>query len=583
MEKSPLRFIWHYVKIFKWSMLLLVLCIFTRQISNTIEPYFLAKIYNTVADRQNTGYWNEILLYASLLAVISLAALLISESAMFIVARFVPKIKTMVIRDVFEDVNRQSISYFANEMTGNISHKVSLLANNATDFINSCFEVLHMVSRTAVTVAVLSWVSWHYAVFILIWTFSIVLISGKLGDIRRRWGKETGRLSSAANAVVVDAISNYSEIKSFANFRFEKVNLLKSLRILRKAETTEKKVMGWIRIVQQFISLLSLVAFIFFSIYLLKAGKIDTTQFIFVTTVFLNISYLAFQMSWVYNNFSRMFGNVSSALDTLAVEPEITDKPGAATLKGRTAAIRFENVTFGYQSRDKLFKCLNLDIKPREKIGLVGLSGSGKSTFVKLISRYYDVDAGSIKINGHDIRDVSQDSLHKMIATIPQDVCLFNRTLFENIRYGDTEAGEKQVVNAAKKAYADIFIREFADGYQTKVGDRGVILSGGERQRIAIARAILKKAPILIFDEATSALDSQSEIHIQKSLKNLMKGKTVLAIAHRLSTLREMDRILVFDKGKIIESGSHEQLLAQNGLYARLYNMQVAGFMGTAE
>lgn len=583
MEKSPLRFIWHYVKIFKWSMLLLVLCIFTRQISNTIEPYFLAKIYNTVADRQNTSYWNEIFLYASLVAIISLAAMLISESAMFIVARFVPKIKTMVIRDVFEDVNRQSIAYFANEMTGNISHKVSLLANNTTDFINGCFEVLHMVSRLAATVAVLSWVSWHYAVFILIWTLLIVLISGKLGDIRRRWGKETGRLSSAANAVVVDAISNYSEIKSFANFKFEKVNLLKSLRILRKAETTEKKVMGWIRIAQQFISVLSLVGFIFFSIYMLKIGKIDTTQFIFVTTLFLNISYLAFQMSWVYNNFSRMFGNVSSALETLAVDPEITDKPGAAALKGRTAAIRFENVTFGYQSRDKLFKCLNLEIKPKEKIGLVGLSGSGKSTFVKLISRYYDVNAGSIKINGQDIRDVTQDSLHKMIATIPQDVCLFNRTLFDNIRYGDTEADEKQVVNAAKKAYADIFIKEFAAGYQTKVGDRGIILSGGERQRIAIARAILKNAPILIFDEATSALDSQSEIHIQKSLKNLMKGKTVLAIAHRLSTLREMDRILVFDKGKIIESGSHEELLAQNGLYARLYNMQVAGFMGTSE
>lgn len=583
MEKSPLRFVWHYVKIFKWPMLLLSLCVIIRQAANTAEPYFLAKIYNTVAEKQNTDYWGEIILYASLLAGISLSALLIAESSMFIVARFLPKIKTMVIRDVFEDVNRQSISYFANEMTGNISHKVGILVTNTTDLIQQGFEIMHMVSRLVVTVAVLSWVSWHYTAFIALWIASIIIISCKLGQIRRHWGKETGRLSSAANAVVVDAISNYSEIKSFANFKFEKINLLKSLRILRQAETTEKKIMGWIRIAQQFVSLLSLVAFIFFSIYMLKAGNINTTQFIFVNTVFLNISYLAFQMSWVYNNFSRMFGNISSALDTLAVEPEIVDKPDAKVLKAKSAAIKFENVTFGYQSRDKLFKCLNLEIKPKEKIGLVGLSGSGKSTFIKLISRYYDIDAGGILINGHDIRDITQDSLHKMIATIPQDVCLFNRTLLDNIRYGDTEATEKQVINAAKKAYADIFIKEFAEGYQTKVGDRGVILSGGERQRIAIARAILKKAPILIFDEATSALDSQSEIHIQKSLKNLMKGKTVLAIAHRLSTLREMDRILVFDKGKIIESGSHEQLLAQNGLYARLYNMQVAGFMGTTE
>ncbi len=176
---------------------------------------------------------------------------------------------------------------------------------------------------------------------------------------------------------------------------------------------------------------------------------------------------------------------------------------------------------------------------------------------------------------------MTQNSLHRNIAVIPQDVCLFNRTLAENIRYGKTNASDRQVQPAAQKAFADIFIREFPDGYQTKVGDRGVILSGGERQRIAIARAILKNAPILIFDEATSALDSESERHIQKSLANLMKGKTVLAIAHRLSTLREMDRILVFDKGRIIENGSHEQLLRQKGRYYKLFTMQVDGFVGS--
>ncbi len=212
-------------------------------------------------------------------------------------------------------------------------------------------------------------------------------------------------------------------------------------------------------------------------------------------------------------------------------------------------------------------------------MGLVGLSGSGKSTFIKLISRYYDINDGSIRINGNDIRDITQNSLHKNISVIPQDVSLFNRTLYENIRYGNTEADEKQVIAAAKKAYADNFIREFPNGYQTKVGDRGIILSGGERQRIAIARAILKNAPVLIFDEATSALDSESEKHIQKSLANLMKGKTVLAIAHRLSTLGEMDRILVFSKGKIVEDGSPEELLAKKGIYSRLYNMQAGGFM----
>ena len=580
MEKSSPRFVWHYIKIFKWQFMLLAGCVMVRNFADATQPYFLAKIYGIVAEKNQGDYWSEIINYASLLAIISLISLFISESSMFIIARFLPKAKTMVIRDVFYYVNKQSISYFNNEMTGNISHKVNILANSTTDFIGYCFEVMHTIGRLSAAIIVLSWVSCYYTVFICIWIAIVVFISCKLGKIRRFWGNETGRLSSAANAVIVDAISNYNEIKSFANFKFEKINLLKSLRILRKAETTEKKVMGWIRIAQQFISLTSLIIFIFFSIYMLKAGKIDSTQFIFANTVFLNVSFLAFQMSWVYNNVSKLFGNISSALETLAVNPEIIDRDDAFNLKIKKATISFENVTFGYQHRNKLFKCLNLEIKAKEKVGLVGLSGSGKSTFIKLISRYYDVDSGSIKINGYDLRDITQDSLHQNIATIPQDVCLFNRTLLENIRYGDTEASNEKVEAAAKKAYADIFIKQFSDGYNTKVGDRGIILSGGERQRIAIARAILKKAPILIFDEATSALDSQSEIHIQKSLKNLMKGKTVLAIAHRLSTLREMDRILVFDKGKIVEDGNHEALLKKNGLYAKLYKMQVAGFMG---
>ena len=584
MEKTATRFVWKYTKVFRWATLLLLGCIMVRQFSNTIEPYFMAKIYDIVAGgTPNDVYWRQIIYYASLLAAVSVVSVIIAESSMFIIAYFLPKIRTMIIRDVFEDVNRQSISYFTNEMTGNISHKVNILANDTTDFINFCFECVHMICRLVSTFAVLSWVSWYYSAALTIWIFLITLISCKLGKIRHHWGKETGRLSSIANATVVDAISNYNEIKSFANFNFEKINLLNSLRQLRKAETTEKKMMAYIRITQQLISIVSIVGFVFFSIYMLKIGKIDTTQFIFVNTLFLNISYTVFNMSWAYNHVSRMMGHIVSALETLAVDPEIVDDEHAENLKIRKATIRFDKVSFAYPNRGNLFENISLEIPSGQKVGLVGLSGSGKSTFIKLISRYYDIDSGSITVNNHDIRKITQESLHRNIATIPQDVCLFNRTLMENIRYGNVKASDNMVYSAARKAYADIFIKKFANGYQTKVGDRGVVLSGGERQRIAIARAILKNAPILVFDEATSALDSQSEIHIQKSLHNLMKGKTVIAIAHRLSTLREMDRILVFDKGKIVEDGTHEELLQKDGMYSRLYNMQVSGFMGIEE
>ncbi len=226
-----------------------------------------------------------------------------------------------------------------------------------------------------------------------------------------------------------------------------------------------------------------------------------------------------------------------------------------------------------------MFEDFNLQIGGGEKVGLVGRSGSGKSSLIKLLSRYYDLQGGTITIDGQDITGVTQDSLRRRIALIPQDPSLFNRSIIENIRYGRPQATDEEVFEAAQQAYIHDFIVKLPEGYQTKVGERGVMLSGGERQRVAIARAILKNAPILILDEATSALDSESERYIQESLRQLMAGKTVIAIAHRLSTLKEMDRIVVMDKGKIVESGSHSALIRRKGAYWGFYAMQSSGFI----
>lgn len=230
-----------------------------------------------------------------------------------------------------------------------------------------------------------------------------------------------------------------------------------------------------------------------------------------------------------------------------------------------------------------MFEGFNLRIAGGEKIGLVGRSGSGKSSLIKLLSRYYDIQRGKITIDGQDISGVTQESLRRQIALIPQDPSLFNRSIMENIRYGRPQATDEEVFDAARRAYIHDFIMRLPEGYQSKVGERGVMLSGGERQRIAIARAILKNAPILILDEATSALDSESEKYIQESLKSLMADKTVIAIAHRLSTLKEMDRIIVMDKGKIVESGSHAALIRRKGVYWGFYAMQSSGFIEVDE
>ena len=580
MEKTPFKYLWHYICIFKYLVIAVLLLNFASQLCNQTYPLYLAKIYNTAAGEVGIpDYWEKIIYFAFVAFGLGLAKVVFFDATMFLAAYILPQVRTLVIRDSFDYTNQHSIAYFNQEMSGNISNKVTQLNTGVLDGFNEFMMSSSMIMYVLIAIGILSAMNIYFFGAMILWLVVILLVSWKLGKKRSALSKETSRQQSQANGVIVDSLANYSEIKSFANFRFERLNLIKYLRILRKSETKEQKVKAWIHLSQNLISVASMLGFMMLSIWVFRRGGIDTTNFIYANTLFAMIAGMVFQLTWVYMNIMCIHGQLKSALDTLAVEPELKDRPNATELKAKKAEITFDKVSFAYNGRKNLFEDLSLTIKAGEKVGLVGHSGSGKSTFIKLIARYYDINDGSIKINGKDIRDVTQNSLHKLISTIPQDVCLFNRTLFENIKYGRTNATEEEVYKAARQAGADEFIRAFPNGYQTKVGDRGVILSGGERQRIAIARALLKNAPILVFDEATSALDSQSEKHIQKSLIHLMQNKTVIAIAHRLSTLREMDRILVFERGRIVEQGTHLSLLRKKGRYYKLYNMQADGFM----
>lgn len=543
-------------------------------------PYYLAKIYDTAAGKTGSpSYWHDIILFTWIVFALATLRSIFIESTMFIASHFFPQARTLVIRDAFDYVNKHSIAFFNQEMSGNISNKVHQLDGGVNEFFSNIMNSSYSIVFIAINIVILSVINSYFLLTLIIWLLLISWMGVKLGKIRAVLSKETSKRQSIANGMIVDSLANYSEIKSFANFKFERLNLLKYLRILRRAETKEQKIKAWIHMVQNLIMVFSILGFMFVSIWVFKQQLINTTEFIYANTLFAMLSESIFGITWIYNNLSRTYGQLNSALETIAIEPEITDSPSARKLDIKKAAVSFDKVGFSYNGKRRIFNNLNVEIKAGEKVGLVGMSGSGKSTFIKLLARYFDVKSGAVKINGIDIREVTQDSLHKHISTIPQDISLFNRTLFENIKYGRTSATDEEVMYAARQAYADKFIEAFPDGYQTKVGDRGVVLSGGERQRIAIARAILKNAPILIFDEATSALDSDSETHIQKSLNNLMKNKTVIAIAHRLSTLREMDRILVFENGRIIEEGTHLTLLRKKGAYYKLYKMQVDGFM----
>ncbi len=579
MEKTALKFVWHYIKIFKWFFILMMAVLVSGQVCRQFAPYYLSRLYDAVSTyTDSAAAWQSIMFYIFMAFVLQLGGALIANSNFLLVAKIVPQLRTIVVRDTFDYVNSHSIAFFTEEMAGNISNKGQQLQNGVCDLAEHCIDAGWAYFYIIVGLVILSSVSIWLAPVFLLWAVLVVCIGFFLGRRLNALSKATSGEQSRANGMIVD-LANYSEIKSFANFKFERLNLLKALRLLRKTENKEQFGHGLIILTQQAVVVISFFSFILYGIWLFGRGILGAADFIFVSTLFMTMSNTIFSISWHYNGILRIFGRITSALDTLAADPEIVDSPHARRLNAKKAAVSFCNVGFAYKDNQPIFRNLNLEIKAGEKIGLVGASGAGKSTFIKLLSRYFDVKSGAILINGMDIRSVTQDSLHKSIATIPQDVCLFNRSLYDNIRYGRTSATPQEVFAAAQKASADEFIRRFPDGYNTKVGDRGVILSGGERQRIAIARAVLKNAPILIFDEATSALDSENEKHIQDSLSKLMKGKTVIAVAHRLSTLREMDRILVFDKGKIVEEGTHDELLRRGGKYAKLFKMQSDGFV----
>ena len=299
----------------------------------------------------------------------------------------------------------------------------------------------------------------------------------------------------------------------------------------------------------------------------------------------LRLNSMSKWIMWEIGGLFENMGTVIDGMNTLAKPIDIEDKPNAKPLTVSAGEIEFDNISFHYGESAGVIEKLNLKIKPGEKVGLVGRSGAGKSTLVNLLMRFHDVESGSIKIDGQNISDVQQDSLRGQIGMVTQDTSLLHRTIRENIMYGNPDASEAQLLQATKQACADEFISTLTDtfgnkGYDAQVGERGVKLSGGQRQRIAISRVLLKDAPILVLDEATSALDSEVESAIQESLNELMDGKTVIAIAHRLSTIAAMDRLINLDEGRVVEQGSHQELLAQHGIYAKLWAHQTGGFIG---
>ncbi|HUD10155.1 MAG TPA: ABC transporter ATP-binding protein [Candidatus Saccharimonadales bacterium] len=487
-----------------------------------------------------------------------------------------------IAQQVYDHLLRQSANFHANTFGGSlVSQTTKIMSAYVRVVDTTMYQVIQMVAGIVFTVVILLPRAPLFVVLLLL--FSIVyLFSGIFvtRKVRKLTSKQAAN-ESIQTGYLADSVTNIMAIKSFAGGTFERY------RFSKVTDTTHDSVLDVMRASQKQMLYFSLMNRIILVLALIMAILGVSIFHANIGTVFLIFSYTGSLVGqfWTFcnnslRNYNRAFGDAADMVEILQVKPEIVDPVKPETPRIKDGSISFDNVDFTHEGAgEALFHKLNLEVKAGQKIGLVGHSGSGKTTFTRLLLRFSDIDGGEILIDGQNIAHVTQDDLRRHIAYVPQEPIMFHRTLMENIRYGQLDADDAAAIKAAKIAHAHEFIEQLPQGYDTLVGERGVKLSGGQRQRIAIARALLKNAPILLLDEATSALDSESEVLIQDALWKLMKGRTAVVIAHRLSTIQKMDRIIVMEDGKIVEEGSHKKLLKANGTYAKLWAHQSGGFM----
>lgn len=472
-----------------------------------------------------------------------------------------------------------SYTYFQNHFAGGLARKISEGIEKVPNLNTQLrWEILLPVVSMTCSSLLLFQVSWIYGGLMLLFLFCIVFpIVLKRRQLLQKI-EVFSDVRSRVSGQIVDTVSNIAAVKAYAN---------EAREMAEHTRVTEEEMQAWHKMIRLWLMLDNYrrMTLVLFGAGMMVAcllgwqrGLISEGEIATVMGITFNFTGMAWMLSFGIIHVSESLGYLNDTLQTIVNPHHITDAEDAKPLTVTEGHIHFDDVTFQYGD-NPVFHHMQLDIAPHERIGLIGVSGAGKTTLVNLLQRFFDIQGGAIRIDGQNIAHVTQQSLRAHIGLIPQDTSLFHRSLLDNIRYGRLNATDEEVIAAAEKAYAHEFIQQLPEGYATLVGERGIKLSGGQRQRIAIARAILKDAPILILDEATSALDSESERHIQDGLQELMRARTVIAIAHRLSTISHMDRLVVMEAGAIVEQGTHEELLQQNGVYAKLWGMQSGGFL----
>ncbi len=586
LPKTPIAFIVYISKKYKGLAVGTLLSVFVARLLESSLPYVLKLLVDAItsSSENNSFVSSEVLNYIWILAGLYVLVLGLEWSfwriSGFLGVKWHSHSRAYGHEKLFSYLTGHANQYFVDRFAGNLTSKV----DNIKSGIDKALEVIvwtffPLCIQIIVGIALIALVHHALAIFFTIWVTVFLVINFWLARKTEKLSEINAKISSTLHGQMVDMVTNVSLIHYFSKKQTEEKRLKKFIVEQRDSETKAWNYQEFVLVVNSILQIILVGVVIFGGIYYWSIGSLSLGSMIMLiqlTTGMLAV--LAF-IGMTANDFMEQYGKVKEGLGEIIQDYHVTDIDNACSLKVETGKIEFSDVGFKYFKGAKVFDHLNLQIVGGQKVGLVGVSGAGKSTLAALLLRLYDIQKGNITIDNQNISKIKQESLRSNIAFVPQEPLLFHRSITENIKYGKDKASLKEVAQVAKLANAHDFIVQLPQKFETMVGERGVKLSGGQKQRIAIARAMLKNAPILVLDEATSALDSESELLVQEALGNLIKGKTVLAIAHRLSTLLAMDRIIVLDKGKIIEDGTHKELLKKKGIYAKLWDHQAGGFI----
>lgn len=580
IPNTPLRFMWYITKSHRGIMLVSLLLVTLAQSIGTSIPYVFRAIIDS-AEGVLTGMttvsdvWFWALAYPIMIGVM----FFLWRLSGFMGMRWITAANAFAYQTLFTYLGKHSHTYFSDRFAGSLSSKITHASEGAQSlyeaFVWSYFPGIVSLILTTAYIASVSAVA---SVIFIILLGILIPVNIYLAKYRRPHVVAYSAQTTKTRGRLVDTLTNMGAVRQYVQGNLEEDRFQHELQIMRSLNLKQWGISEWGLALNNALIVIFELFLISVIIYLWTKGGVSTGELVMTITLLMNVNGTLVFIGSSINGFIRRYAEVEEGLDDILREHEITDAEGAKHLHVAGGKIEWQDVDFEF-GENKVFQNFNLTINPGERIGLVGHSGAGKSTFVSLLLRQHDLTGGALLIDGQNIKEVTQDSLRKHIAVVPQEPMLFHRSIRENVAYGNPIATQEDIEAVAKKAQAHDFIVSLPEGYDTLVGERGIKLSGGQKQRVAIARAMLKNAPILILDEATSALDSESEVAIQKALHELMENKTVVAVAHRLSTLREMDRIIVMEGGKIIENGSHQELVAKKGVYARLWEHQAGGFL----